>query len=709
MSTVTRWALNHKRIVVAFWLCLTVAGAFAAMSVGGKLTKGLPIPGQPAYEANLKMLRTFGIDGHQQPTIAVLHLPASISMRTAAGETAAARTFASASKAGPVGVIDYATTHDSRLVSTDGRTTVAIYDMPSPDVAKTAGTMGHILSVLKATAPPGASVALTGYEQLSAGSTGKGGGGPSVLVETLIGAAGALVVLAFVFASAVAVMPLLMAVVTILTTFLLVSGMTHLTSVSFIIQFLVALVGLGVAVDYSLLIVTRWREELGKGLGNSEAIVAAARTAGHAVVLSGLTVAIGLLSLVVLPVPFLRSLGVGGMLIPLVAIAVATTLLPIMLSSWGPRLDRHRLRRSSVTYSRAWEGWGKLVVKRKWIAGLVGAAIVVALAFPALSLNSARPNTRALAQSGTAHDALVTIEKIGVPSGVVYPFQVLARQGTVNAALAKIRATPGVWAAYSPAAPHFRNGADALITVVPTAEGNTSAGKAIYPRLRARLAGLPAEVGGSSAQDIDFNHAVYGSFPLMLALIGLITFVLLTRAFRSPVLALKAVLLNIFSLGTSYGLMVLVWQQGHGSNLIWGVPATHSIREFVPILVFAFLFGLSMDYEVFVLSRMREEYDKTGSTNQAVVNALSRTGRLVTSAAIILCISFASITLTPNIDIRVLAFGLAAGILVDATVIRSLLVPALVALFGRWNWWMPAPLERVLRVTPAPALDSSSP
>src|SRR5690348_9302741 len=295
MSTVTRWALNHKRIVVAFWLCLTVAGAFAATSVGGKLTKGLPIPGQPAYEANLKMLRTFGIDGHQQPTIAVLQLPASMSMQTAAGKAAAARTFASASNAGPVGVIDYATTHDSRLVSSDGRTTFAIYDMPSPDVAKTAGTMGHILPVLKANAPPSASVALTGYEQLSAGSAGKGGGGPSVLVETLIGAAGALVVLAFVFASAVAVMPLLMAIVTILTTFLLVSGMTHLTSVSFIIQFLVALVGLGVAVDYSLLIVTRWREELGHGLSNTEAIVAAAQTAGRAVVLSGLTVAIGLL------------------------------------------------------------------------------------------------------------------------------------------------------------------------------------------------------------------------------------------------------------------------------------------------------------------------------------------------------------------------------------------------------------------------------
>jgi RND superfamily putative drug exporter len=694
--------LKHKLVVVGFWLCLTLAGVFAASSVGSKLTQGLPIPGQPAYEANLKMLRTFGVDGHQHPTIAVLHLPAALSMRTAGGRTAAARTFAAGSQAGPVGIIDYAATHDSRLVSADGRTTFAIYDMPSPDQAKTAGTMGHILPMLKSHAPSGATVVLTGYEQLSAGSTGAGGGGPSVLVETLIGAAGALIVLVFVFASAVAVMPLLIAIVTILTTFLLVLGMTHLTSVSFIIQFLVALVGLGVAIDYSLLIVTRWREELGHGLSNSEAIVAAAQTAGRAVVLSGLTVAVGLLSLVVLPVPFLRSLGVGGMLIPLVALGAATTLLPIMLSAWGPRLDRHRLRRSSTTYSRAWERWGNFVVRRKWLAGLAGAAIIVALAVPALGLNSARPNTRSLAQSGSAHDSLVTLEKIGVPSGVVYPFQVLAHHGSDKAALARIRATPGVWAAYSPAAPHFRAGADALITVVPTAEGNTSAGKAVYPRLRARLAGLPAEVGGSTAQDIDFNHAVYGSFPLMLALIALITFVLLARAFRSPILALKAVLLNIFSLGASYGLMVLVWQQGHGSNLIWGVPATHSIREFVPILVFAFLFGLSMDYEVFVLSRMREEYDNTKSTEQAVVNALSRTGRLVTSAAIILCISFASITLTPSVDIRVLAFGLAAGILIDATIIRSLLVPALVALFGHWNWWMPARFERALRIPRQP-------
>jgi RND superfamily putative drug exporter len=621
-------------------------------------------------------------------------------MRTAGSRRDAARTFAAAAKAGPVAIIDYATTHDPRFISPDGRTTFAIFDMPSPDLAKTAGTMDHILPALKAKTPAGATVALTGYEQLAAGSSG-GGSGPSVLVETLIGALGALAVLVFVFASAVAIVPLLIAVVTILTTFLLVLGMTHVTSVSFIIQFLVALVGLGVAVDYSLLIVTRWREELARGLDNKAAILAAAETAGRAVVLSGVTVAIGLLSLVVLPVPFLRSLGVGGMLIPIVAIAAAITLLPVMLASWGPGLDRHRLRRASTSFSRPWERWAQFVVKRKWLAALAGAAIVVALAVPALSLNSARPHTSALAASGGAHDALVKLEQMGVPSGVVYPFQVIAHQGSQQAALTKLRATPGVWAAYSPATARFHHGQDALITIVPTAEANTSAGKAIYPRIRASLAGVSAEVGGGPAQDIDFNHAVYGSFPLMLALIALITFVLLTRAFRSPVLALKAVLLNIFSLGAAYGLMVLVWQQGHGSNLVWGVPATHSIREFVPILVFAFLFGLSMDYEVFVLARMREEYDKAQSTEHAIVDALSRTGRLVTSAAIILCISFASITLTPSVDIRVLAFGLAAGILVDATVIRSLLVPALVALFGRWNWWMPTWLARTLRAAPA--------
>jgi RND superfamily putative drug exporter len=207
-------------------------------------------------------------------------------------------------------------------------------------------------------------------------------------------------------------------------------------------------------------------------------------------------------------------------------------------------------------------------------------------------------------------------------------------------------------------------------------------------------------VGGNTAQNKDFVTAVYGNFPLMLGLIALVTFVLLARAFRSIVLAAKAVILNILSLGAAYGFLVLFWQQGHGSNLVYGVPATGAIRDFIPIIIFAFLFGLSMDYEVFLLSRMREEYDKTHSTEKAVITSLARPGRLVTSAALILAVSFLSLSLNPDLPVRVIGTGLAIGILLDAVVIRTLLVPALVAVMGRWNWVMPAAIARALRIPP---------
>jgi RND superfamily putative drug exporter len=262
----------------------------------------------------------------------------------------------------------------------------------------------------------------------------------------------------------------------------------------------------------------------------------------------------------------------------------------------------------------------------------------------------------------------------------------------------------------APATSSFRSGGDSLLSVIPTAEGNTSAGTATVTRLRAALATVPggAEVGGNTAQGVDFNSAVYGNFPLMLAVIAIVTLLLLARTFRSVVLAAKAVLVNIISLGASYGFLVLFWQQGHGSKLIYGVPATGSIRNFVPILVFAFLFGLSMDYEVFILARIREEYDRLGSTSSAVVSGLARTGRLVTCAALILAISFLSLTTNPDIIVRMIATGLAVGIVIDALLVRTLLVPALVAIMDRWNWWMPQGLARLLRVAPARPAGSRS-
>jgi RND superfamily putative drug exporter len=194
---------------------------------------------------------------------------------------------------------------------------------------------------------------------------------------------------------------------------------------------------------------------------------------------------------------------------------------------------------------------------------------------------------------------------------------------------------------------------------------------------------------------------VYGSFPLMIALIAVSTFILLARAFRSLLLPLKAILLNILSVAAAWGVMVLVWQEGHGSEALFGIQATGSIASWMPLIVFAFLFGLSMDYEVFILSRMREEYDRTGSTETAVVQGIGRTGRLVTSAALILFLAFTAMASGPDTQVKILATGLAAGILLDATVIRALIVPAVISLMGRWNWWLPKWPARLLRVEPS--------
>jgi putative drug exporter of the RND superfamily len=701
MRRVAAFSIRHKWMVVTAWLFLAVSGAVTANTAVGRLDYTYSTPGQPGYEANLHITQRFGVDATFEPTLAVLHLPAGLTMRSAAGRAAAGRTFAAAARPGVVTVTDYADTGNPKLVTDGGRTTWAVLSLANPDKGPGVGAGDNLGAILRAAAPRGASVTVTGFAQLLA--AGGGQGGVSVLAATVIGGALALLLLLLVYGSAIAVVPLLMAVPAILVTFLCELGLTHITAVSYFVEYLVALVGLGVAVDYSLLVVVRWREERSRGLSNEAAIGAAADRAGKAVLLSGATVAIGLLSLILLPVPFLRSIGVGTMLIPLVAIAAAVTLLPVTLAAWGPALDRLRFSRARAAgaHSRAWERWGRLVVRHRWLAGAAGLAVVLALAAPALSINTAEPLIGSLPQNGPAAQAFRQLEAAGMPSAADFPIVILTHGGppAVRQATAIALDTPGVWTVLAPGTPAFRSGADALVTVIPTAEGGTAAGRAIVTSLRMRLRAVPggAEVGGSAAADMAFTSAVYGNFPFVLAAITLLSLLILIWAFRSVVLAVKAVVLNLVSLGAAFGFMVLFWQQGHGSDLIYGMPATAAIRDWIPVVVFACLFGLSMDYEVFVLSRIREEYDRTGSTDQAVITGLARTGRLVTCAAMIVAVSFLTLSSTPNQLVKIVASALAVGILLDAVIVRTLLVPALISLMGRWNWWLPAPLARVLR------------
>jgi RND superfamily putative drug exporter len=426
--------------------------------------------------------------------------------------------------------------------------------------------------------------------------------------------------------------------------------------------------------------------------------------AGRAVVFSGLTVAIGLLSMIVLPVPMLRSVGYGGVLVPLVSVVVAITLLPVILATVGPRLDWPRLR-TERRASRVFSAWARGVYRHRWLAALAGLGILTALMLPALSLHLGEPGSSAQATSGPAHAALVTLTDGGVPSGIITPAEVLVSTapGAPAAVAARAAQIPGVYAAVAPATHDYLRDGTAIVTVLPTAEGGVPAGQATIAALERTLLGSPhvIGVGGDGASLIDFDHAVYGNFPLMLAVIGAATFLLLIRAFRSVLLAAKAVVFNLISLAAAYGVLTWVWQDGHGSHALWGIPATGAITMWVPLMVFAFLFGLSMDYEVFILTRIREAYDASGDAKHAVIEGLGRTGRLVTSAAAILMLGFLSMSTGPQTDLKVLATGLGAGILIDAVVVRCLLVPALVALFGRANWWLPDWVARVLRI-PAP-------
>jgi putative drug exporter of the RND superfamily len=696
-ATIARWSLAHKRAVVACWLLLTIVGIASVGSATRALSDQFSVPGREGWETNARILRTFGNGGDDAPLVPVVTLPAGRSVDSPAVREGLTQLGARLQRAIPhARIASFASTGDRAFVSPDGRTTFLLaYPPPAPSSSfgTNAQAVATTRAALRGFTVTGAPVHVSGLDALSAGSGEKGGLG--LLLESVLGGAGALLVLGFVFASLLALVPLVTAVISIMTSFLLVWALTAVTPVSSIVEFLIALVGLGVSIDYSLLIIVRWREERAHGYTGDEAIVRAMSSAGRAVVFSGTTVAIGLLALLALPVPFLRSVGYGGLVIPLVSVAVATTLLPIILSKLGPRLDWPHIR-SEEHASRAWTAWARLVVRRRWPAAVCGLAVLVALAVAATSMNlgagAGEPNT--ISQSGDARVGLNALERSGIGAGVLSPIEIVAPTQDSGRLVAQVRGLPGVQGALAPGGAGWRAASSALVDVL--AHGDASA---TVSRVRnaAHQVGPGVRVGGIVAQNSDFVSAVYGSFPLMILLIAVLTFVLLARAFRSLLLPLKAVVLNVISVAAAWGVLTLVWQLGYGSDALWGIPATASIPSWLPVIVFAFLFGLSMDYEVFILARMREAYDATGSTESAVVTGLSRTGRLVTSAALILFLGFVSMATAPSTSVKMIATGLGAGILLDATIVRSLLVPAAVALFGRWNWWMPAPLERILR------------
>jgi len=700
MATLTSCVLAHKRIV-DFWILVTIAAFAAIKPASDALSQQFPLPGREGYEANQRIAKLYGTGGDVAPMVPVVTLPRGTTVDSPAVEAQLAGALAKVQATLPgARIASYASTGDPAFVSRDRRTTFAlVYIKDVPGLEPGQAEAKRAQAALAGVTVGGAPVRVTGVEALrGAAAAGDGDTHVGVLAEVLVAGLGALVILAFVFGSAMALVPILMAAVAIPTTFLLVWPLASVTDVSVVVQFLVALVGLGIAIDYALLVVMRWREERrAPDTTNEGAVHNAMAHAGSAVVFSGTTVAIALLALVVLPVPLLRSIGIAGIFIPLVSVAVAITLLPVVLATIGPRLDRPGRERRDRS-GRFWTAWAKLVVRHRWPAAIASAGVLLALAGTATSIQLGDPRAESLARSGAARAGFEQLRAAGIGAGPLSPFDAIVRGDRPGAVAERLAAVDGVQGAIAPS--DWRRDGTALVTVIPRADGNSAEGRSTLRRIR-EAAPAGVAVGGQAAQSSDFVDAVYGSFPLVVALISVLTFVFLARAFRSLVLPLKAVLLNLLSVAAAWGVSVLVWQNGIGSQAIWGIEPTRAITVEIPIVVFAFLFGVSMDYQVFIVSRMREAYDRTGSTRAAVVEGIGRTGRLVTSAGLILGLAFVALSATPGTEVKIFGTALAAGILLDATIVRAILVPAVVAILGRWNWWLPSRPARLLRVKPA--------
>jgi RND superfamily putative drug exporter len=720
LEHVARFVVKHRMPIVAAWIGLIGFGLYATTQVSNRWLEQFSIPGYSAYEANQHVLRTFG-NGAQAPNVAVFHSAGDVTK--AAGLGAKLARF---EREHPMmRVSSYFNTGSRAYVSRDGHTTFAEFYPPGQEGFSAEDDLGLVRDAMSAAAPPGVSVHVTGMDALY--NSESSSSGPSVLTETLIGGLGALVILLFVFGTLPAVaMPLVIAATAILTTFSLIWALTYVTSVSLIVEYLVALVGLGVAIDYSLLMIFRFREKLAHGEDVDTAVVETMRHAGRSVVVSGSTVAIGLLSMVIIPIPVIRSIGIGGMLIPAVSVIAALTLLPALLATLGHRVNSLRVmprRFVAVTDAESgfWGRWARIVMRRPLPIAVAGAAIVGLLLVPGVQLNPADAQAKSLAGK-RSDDGVVGYRELtaaGISPGVLEPYVVLAENNPSASDLRHVATrlddTSGIAAAAAP--PSWRRDGTALVeafgsvdaasrpaqTTIANLENHT------LPGLQPRIGdGVKLTLGGVAPEQRDFVHAVYGKFPLVLGFVILLTFILLMRAFRSVFLPLKAVILNLASLGAAFGIIVFIFQQGHGAEAIWGVHATDAIISWIPVMIFAFLYGLSMDYEVFMLTRMREAYDETGDTEKAVSLGLARTGKLVTSAALVLMFAFIVLSSSSGVDIKQFGIGLAAGIIFDATVIRALLVPAIMQLAGSWNWWLPERIGRVLRVRPQPAPETSS-
>jgi len=511
-----------------------------------------------------------------------------------------------------------------------------------------------------------------------------------------------LILLVLIFRGLVAAAtPLLVGVVAILGAFVVTRGLAQFTEISVFAANVITMLGLGMAIDYALFVVSRFREELAAGYPTSTAIARTIATAGRTVMVSGLTVALALSSLLIFPMDFLKSMGYGGMAAVLVAMLAALTALPALLAVLGPRINSLRipLPRRRKARPAGDGGWARLArfVMRRPVFFVVGvSAVLLATATPFLRAEFGGFDERVLPE-GT--ESRVVAERVAedFPGGGVSPVLALISGGGPAAAQAfatEVSSLPNVTGAQVTAT----KGDSSLVAISYDGEPTSVDARQIVKDVRATPppAGSELYVAGRPAADLDQITGLTDRLGLMALYVGVVTFILLFFAFGSVVLPLKAILMNIISIGASFGVVVWIFQDGHLADAL-GFTSTGFLEPTNLILMLAILFGLSTDYEVFLLSRVREEWDRTGNNTEAVTAGLQRTGGIITAAALLLIVVVGGFATGGAATIKMLGIGTVVAVAVDAALVRTLLVPATMRLLGRWNWWAPGPLAKLYR------------
>ena len=512
-----------------------------------------------------------------------------------------------------------------------------------------------------------------------------------------IGLIGGAVVLLIAFGSVVAAgLPLLVAAFGLGISATLMGVVALLVDTPDFAPAVAGLIGIGVGIDYSLLILTRFRAALIGGAEVRDAVVEAVSTAGRSVIVAGLTVVISMFGLFFMGVSFLYGVALSASLAVLVVVIAAVTLLPALLAFAGRRVDRlhipglgRSLRTADGTLATRWSG---LVQRHAAVAAVAGAVVLIALAAPVLGLRYGFPD-EGNDRQGTSTRAAYDLASRGFGPGASGPLLVVAEDRVeLERFAAQARRQPGV--SYVGPIRVSPDSEAAIVSVVPKTTPQDAATTDLVHELR-ELSGPGIYIGGLSAAVIDQSEYVADRIPLFIGGVVVLSFLLLLFAFRAPLIALKAGVMNLFSVGAAYGIVALAAEGGAFGSVL-GVDTDTPVPPFIPVMMFAVLFGLSMDYEVFLLSRVREEYARTGETHSAVANGLARTARVITAAAAIMVVVFLAFVFSSEVFLKLMGVGMATAILVDATIVRMVLVPAVMQLLGSANWWIPKWLDRAL-------------